>query len=233
MVGLQMNARSQILMAVGGLLGAVIMLAAPGVAVAAETVAGTTLTYRQASDGQRSTEVIARTDDGRVAVLQSSDQIAYVQYDGAKLWVCKMAEKCRVAAQGTKARKGAENISDSFFRPNGPSGLAGVFMTKPRPAGAKTIAGVVSDCKVSPVLLESKQTATLCTARKGGFLTLLKTGGETYRLARFVDQVESSFLTLPTGVWNGSISSRGCQVGECGSGLASADKSSRDCSGLL
>lgn len=200
-----MNARNQILMAAGGLLGSVIMLAGPGVAAASETIVGTTLTYRQASDGQRSTEVIARTGDGRVGVLQSSDQIAYVQYDGAKLWVCKMAKKCRVAAQGTNAKNAAENISDSFFKPNGPSGLAAVFMTKPRPAGAKTIAGVVSDCKVSPLLLEPKQTATLCTARKGGFLTLLKAGAETYRLARFVDRVESTFLTLPTGIWNGSI----------------------------
>jgi hypothetical protein len=199
-----MNARSQILMTVGGLLGAVIVLAAPGVA-AAETIEGTTLTYGEASDGRRSTEVIARADDGRVAALQSSGQIAYVQYDGANYWVCKKAKKCRVAAQGTKAKKTAEYISDSFFKPNGPSGLSAVFMTKPRQAGAKTIAGVVSDCKVSPVLLEPKQTATLCTARKGGFLTLLKTGGETYRLARFLDQVESSFLTLPTGVWNGTI----------------------------
>jgi hypothetical protein len=181
------------------------MLAVPSVAAAAETIAGTTLTYREASDGQRSMQTIARTDDGRVAVLQSSHQIVYVQYDGAKYWICKKAKKCRVAAQGTKAKKTAEYISDSFFKPDSPSGLAAAFMTKPRPAGAKTIAGVISDCKVSPVLLEPKQTATLCTARKGGFLTLLKTGGETYRLGRFVDQVESYFLTLPTGVWNGTI----------------------------
>ena len=204
-MGRQMNARGQLLMAVGGLLGALIMLAAPSVAAAAETIAGTTLTYGETSNGQRSTQVIARTDDGRVAVLQLSDQIVYVQYDGAKYWTCKKAKKCRVAAQGTKARKTAEYISDSFFKPNSPSGLAAVFMTKPRPAGVKTIAGVVSDCKVSPVLLEPRRTATLCTATKGGFLTLLKTSGEAYRLGRFVDQVESSFLTLPTGIWNGTI----------------------------
>ncbi|MBS1893216.1 MAG: hypothetical protein JST59_18110, partial [Actinobacteria bacterium] len=169
-------------MAVGGLLGALIMLAAPSVAAGAKSIAGTTLTYRETSDGQRSAQVIARTDDGRVAVFQLSDQVVYVQYDGAKYWFCKRGKKCRVAAQGAKAKKTAEYISDSFFKPNSPSGLAAVFMTKPRAAGAKTIAGVVSDCKVSPVLLEPKKTATLCTARKGGFLTLLKTSGETYRL---------------------------------------------------
>lgn len=199
-----MNARGRVLIAVGGLLGALIMLAASSVA-AAETIAGTALTYRETSDGQRTTQVVVQTDDGRVAVLQSSDQIVYVQYDGAKYWVCKKAKRCRVAAQGTKAKKTAEYISDSFFKPNSPSGLGAVFMTKPRPTGSKTIAGVISDCKVSPVLLQPKKTATLCTARKGGFLTLLKASGETYRLERFDDHVESSFLTLPTGVWNGTI----------------------------
>lgn len=204
-MGRRMNTRSLVLMAVGALLGALTMLAAPGVAAAAESIAGSTLTYKETYGGQRTTQVIARTDDGRVAVLQSSDQIVYVQYDGSRYWICKKAKKCRVAAQGAKAKKTAEYISDSFFKPNSPSGLNAALMTKPRPAGAKTIAGVASDCKVSPVLLEPKRMATLCTARKGGFLTLLKAGRETYRLGRFVDQVESSFLTLPTGVWNGTI----------------------------
>lgn len=204
-MGRGMKSRSQILRAVSGLLGAVTMLAAPSVAAAAETVAGTTLTYKETFDGQRTTQVIARTDDGRVAVLQSSDQIVYVQYDGAKYWICKKAKRCRVAAQGSKAKKTSEYISDSFFKPNSPSGLAAVVMTKPRPAGAKTIAGVISDCKVSPVLFQPKKTATLCTARKGGFLTLLKASSETYRLGRFVDHVESSFLVLPSGVWNDTI----------------------------
>ena len=182
----------------------VVVLLAPA-AAAAENVPGTMLTYKVASEGQRSTEVVAQTDDGRIAVLDSSDHTAYVQYDGAKYWGCEKGKTCRVAAQGTKAKKAAEYISGIFFEPKSPSGLAAVFMTKPRPADPKTIAGVASNCEVSPVLLEPKQTATLCIARRGGFLTLLKIKGETYRLARFADQVESSFLTLPTGVWDGSI----------------------------
>jgi hypothetical protein len=191
-------------MVAGGFMVAVAMLATPGPAHAAGDVPGTTLSYKETFGTQVSRTTVGRTQSGQLALFKFPHP-TYEQYDGTSYWACKKGHKCEVAARGDKAKKAAGYISDSFFRPNSPSGLAGALMTEPRPAGNKTVAGVASSCKVSPFLLKPKQTETLCTAKKGGFLTVLEGGGETYVLKRFADRVESSFLKLPTGVWDGSI----------------------------
>lgn len=186
-------------------LAVAVLSVAPGSVAAAGQLPGRTLSYKVISHRRVSREIVAGTREGKIAILEVGRSRSYVQYDGNVLWACGQGRKCRVASRGAKARKSAEFLKGEFFDPNGRHGLAAVFMTDPNPAAPRTLAGVASTCMTSPDVLGHGPPDLLCTARRGGFLTLLEAGNESYALQHAAPEVDSSFLAIPRGTWNGQL----------------------------
>jgi hypothetical protein len=197
--------RTSLAKAIALTLAVALLSLAQGSVAAAAQLPGWTLTYKQTSNRKVSRTIAARTRQGKIVLLGLGHPRSYVQYDGKVLWACAQGKKCVAALRGAKAKTTAEFLEDEFFYPYGRHGLATAFMTDPKPAGRRTVAGVASTCKTSPDALGHGPPDLLCTADRGGFLTLLEAGGETYSLQHAVAGVESSFLVLPSGTWNGQI----------------------------
>jgi hypothetical protein len=182
-----------------------VLIVVPDSLATAAPLPGWTLSYKVTSGQKISRTVAARTRRGRIAILGLGRRRVYEQYDGRRFWVCVQGKKCRVAARGAGARKTADFLNSEFFDPYAKHGLASVFMTDPKPAGHRVMAGVASTCKRSSDAIGHGPPDLLCTADRGGFLTLLEAGDETYALHRAVPRVASSFLAIPRGTWDGRL----------------------------
>jgi hypothetical protein len=197
--------RSAKAICLSAMLAVVVSTVGLGSVAAAARIPGTTLSYKQTSKGEVSRTMVALTRKGKIALLGLDRPRSYLQFDGNALWACTQGEECRVASRGAKAKKSAEFFEDEFFDPYGKHGFANAFMKDPKPAGRRTVAGVASTCKTSPDVLGHGQPYLLCTANRGGFLTLLEAGNETYALQHAASGVKSSFLAIPQGKWDGQL----------------------------
>lgn len=166
---------------------------------------GWTLSYKTISAHKTSRTIVARTRQGKIAVLGLGRRRSYLQFDGRVVWTCAQGRRCRVAAHGVRAKRTAHFLDTEFFDPYGKGGLATAFMVNPKPAGRRAVAGVASTCKRSSNSPGHGPPDLLCTADRGGFLTLLKAAGETYELQRAVPAVRHSFFAIPRGIWDGRL----------------------------
>jgi hypothetical protein len=164
---------------------------------------GLVLTYIKTFKNVMNRVVVVKSADGQRSLY--SPHLAFVLYDGARIWQCRPNAHCTAATPKDKIKPVTKVIFDGYFHPLGGYSIGGHLAKFANTAPSRTVAGVMSECRQGSGYLDKSVTYTMCTAKVGGYMTYSEEGNESWRLVSKGTEIPDVLLNTPAGVWNGLL----------------------------